>query len=281
MMTMAGRVVALVAAALLLLTSGTSGTGPPAAEAVAPSASPAPSGPPAPQRLRVEVLSSQPHDPTASTQGLEYHAGLLYESTGGYGQSDLRVVRPRTGAVLRRVPLPAETFGEGITLVGDTVWQLTYQEGTAFRRSRADLGEQGRVTYPGEGWGLCHDPADRRLVQSDGSDLLTFRDPETFAVTGGTRVRRDARPVRSINELECAGGRVWANLWTTDQIVRIDPATGLVDAVVDASGLLTAAEQAAAAELNGIAAVDCAGTFIITGKLWPRTFTVRFVPVPG
>lgn len=257
-------VVAIAAAAHLLTPAD--GAGLPVADPVAP------------QRLRAEVLGIAPHDPRAFTQGLEHRDGLLYESTGLYGQSELRLVRPETGEVVRRTALPADTFGEGITLAGDTIWQLTYQEGIAFRRDRADFAELGRASYTGEGWGLCHDPAGGRLVQSDGSDLLTFRDPKTFAATGGVRIRREGLPVRSINELECVGDRVWANLWTTDQIVRIDPATGLVDAVVDASGLLGPAEQAQAAELNGIAALDCAGTFIITGKLWPRTFTVRFVP---
>lgn len=230
----------------------------------------------APQQLRVEVLASYPHDTGAFTQGLELRGDLLYEGTGRYGRSDIRVVEPSTGAVRARVALPDSAFGEGITIVGQRIWQLTFLEQYAFLRDRATLGEIRQVAYDGEGWGLCHDPARRRLVMSNGSADLTFRDPDTFAPLASVTVTRDGEPLRAINELECVGDAVWANVWLTDQIVRIDPDTGVVDAVVDASGLLTEAEEAGADVLNGIAAVPCTDTFLITGKLWPRTFHVRF-----
>lgn len=237
-------------------------------------------------RLRVEVIDSYPHDPTAFTQGLELHDGVLYEGTGLYAESEIRTVDPETGQVDQAVALPSETFGEGITVVGDQLWQLTWREQIAFRRDRATLAELDRASYPGEGWGLCFDQPRDRLVMSDGTAELTFRDPASFEPAGTVTVTRDGEPLTQINELECAGDRVWANVWQTDEIVRIDPGTGVVEAVVDASGLLSADEQAGADVLNGIAAAPGFGgrpdadTFLLTGKLWPRMFLVRFVQ-PG
>nr|MDT0660145.1 glutaminyl-peptide cyclotransferase [Micromonospora sp. DSM 115978] len=229
-------------------------------------------------RLRVEVLAAIPHDTTAFTQGLELHNGILYEGTGLHGRSAIRTLDPETGELRQNVALPAEVFGEGITIVDDTLWQLTWQDGIAYQRDRASLAEIRQVTYSGEGWGICHDPDRDRLVMSDGTDQLTFRDPETFDTAGTVTVTRDGQPLRNINELECVGDKVWANVWQTDEIVRIDPATGAVDAVVDAAGLLTDAERAGADVLNGITAVPCTDNFLITGKLWPKMFRVRFAP---
>ena len=231
----------------------------------------------APQALRVRVLATYPHDPAAFTQGLEFSDGVLYEGTGLYGQSEIRTVTHTTGEVRSRVALPAEFFGEGVTVVDDQIWQLTWQEGVAIRRDRATLAEAGRATYEGEGWGLCHDEAGDRLIMSNGGSQLTFRNPTTFAPTGTVDVTLNGQPLLSINELECVGGNVWANIWQTDQIVRINPATGVVEATVDAAGLLTPEERARADVLNGIAAVpSCSGTFLITGKLWPKAFLVQF-----
>jgi glutaminyl-peptide cyclotransferase len=229
-------------------------------------------------QLRVEVLQRYPHDPEAFTQGLELHDGLLYESTGLYGRSDVRVVEFETGEVRQQADLPAEFFGEGLTIVDDRVWQLTWKENVAVGHDRATLTEQERADYDGEGWGLCHDPDGDRLVMSDGSAELTFRDPATFTPLGSVTVTRDGAPLTMLNELECVGDHVWANIWQTDEIVRIDPATGQVDAVVDAVGLLTERERAGADVLNGIAAVPGTDTFLITGKLWPTMFLVRFIP---
>jgi glutaminyl-peptide cyclotransferase len=237
------------------------------------------------ERLRVEVIGSFPHDPGAFTQGLELHQGRLYEGTGLYGESEIRVVVPETGQVEQVLPLPAEVFGEGLTLVGDRIWQLTWQEQTAFLRDRTTLVELDRVSYSGEGWGLCYDQPRDRLVMSDGTAVLTFRDPATFEPLGTVSVTRDGEPLVRINELECLGDQVWANVWMTDEIVRIDPETGRVGAVVDAAGLLPEDERAGADVLNGIAAAGEGGaggpageTFLITGKLWPTVFHVRFVP---
>jgi glutaminyl-peptide cyclotransferase len=251
-----------------------------------PDPDPSAAGAPGPvERLRVEVIDRFPHDPAAFTQGLELHDGLLYEGTGLLGQSEARVVAPETGQVQQAVPLPPEMFGEGLTLVGDRIWQLTWQDQTAFLRDRSTLAELDRASYTGEGWGLCYDQPRDRLVMSDGSATLTFRDPGTFEPAGTVQVSRDGAPLEQLNELECVGDRVWANVWMTDEIVRIDPETGRVDAVVDAAGLLSAEERTGTDVLNGIAAAPEFGgdgapedTFLITGKLWPTVFLVRFVP---
>ncbi|WP_374108084.1 glutaminyl-peptide cyclotransferase [Saccharopolyspora sp. 6V] len=226
--------------------------------------------------LRAMVTRVLPHDRSSFTQGFELSGGTLYEGTGRYGRSLLRALDPDTGRVLGEERLPADLFGEGITVAGDRIWQLTWQEGVALERDRTSLRELRRVDYDGEGWGLCHDGS--RLVMSDGSARLTFRDPATFAATGSVQVTLEGRPVPELNELECAGGQVWANVWGSDQIVRIDPATGVVGAVVDASGLLPAGEKAGADVLNGIAAVPGTDEFLLTGKLWPHAYRVRFEP---
>lgn len=229
-----------------------------------------------PDQLDVRVLARFPHDTAAFTQGLEWDDGMLYEGTGQYGESELRVVEPSTGDVRKRVALPDTVFGEGITLVGDRVWQLTWMEELAFQRHLSSLDEIDRVSYDGEGWGVCHDAANDRLVMSDGSSELSFRDPRTFDERRTVPVRLDGVPLTRLNELECVGDDVWANVWTTDEIVRIDPATGTVEAVVDASGLLSDAEADRADVLNGIAAIPGTDLFVLTGKYWPWTFVVQF-----
>lgn len=219
-----------------------------------------------------------PHDRSSFTQGWELVDGTLYEGTGTYGGSKLRAIDPETGNVRREVPLPSTLFGEGITVVGDRIWQLTWQEGVAILRDRADLSEISRAHYSGEGWGLCHDG--ERLVMSDGSARLTFRDPGTFERTGTVDVTIDGSPVDELNELECVDGpdgpRVLANVWGSDEIVRIDARSGEVTAVIDASGLLSPEEQRDADVLNGIAAVPGTDQFLLTGKNWPHAYQVRF-----
>lgn len=230
--------------------------------------------------MRVDVLKRIPHDRTAFTQGLEIADGTLYEGTGLEGQSSIRSVDPKTGEVKHKLDLPADFFGEGITVAGDVIWQITWQNGIAIKRDRKTLAEKARVEYQGEGWGICHDQ--HRLIMSDGSDRLTFRDVDTFAAAGTVDVTDKGEPVTRINELECvpdADGRVqvWANIWQTDKIVRIDPASGNVTATVDLTGLLPEAERADADVLNGIAHIPGTDEFLVTGKLWPTMFRVRFV----
>lgn len=226
--------------------------------------------------LRAEVIHTLPHDRSSFTQGLELADGTLYEGTGGYARSALKAIDPGTGKVQREAGLPPKLFGEGITVAGDRIWQLTWQEGVAIMRDRSGLAEIGRAHYSGEGWGLCHDGT--RLVTSDGSSRLTFRDPHTFAETGGVTVTSEGHEIEELNELECVGGEVLANVWGSDEILRIDPSSGRVTAVLDASGLLSPNERADADVLNGIAAVPGTDEFLLTGKNWPHLFRVRFVP---
>ncbi|WTN77431.1 glutaminyl-peptide cyclotransferase [Streptomyces sp. NBC_00624] len=229
--------------------------------------------------LRAEVRDTLPHDPQAFTQGLEFRGDSLYESTGLVGRSSLRAGRPGKLPTVY-AELKAPLFGEGITLSGDKLWQLTWRNGTAIERDPTTLAERRRVTYQGEGWGLCHQRLSGRqqLVMSNGTDRLAFRDPITFKATGSIDVRQDGRPVTGLNELECApDGFIYSNVYPTDTIVRIDPGTGTVSAHIDATGLLTPSERGGAQALNGIAAVPGTNLFLITGKLWPRMFKVSFV----
>lgn len=250
----------------------------PAPERETPSqtAAAAASAPDAPERLKVKVLSVRPHDPEAFTQGLVLDGDTLYESTGLNGKSSLREVDPQTGKVRRKVDVPSDYFAEGLALVDDHLIQLTWQTEKAFVYNRSDFQKVGEFRYDGEGWGLCYDGT--RLVMSDGSDRLTFRDPKTFAVQSILNVTLAGQPAREINELECVDGVVYANVWQTDNILRIDPKDGRVTAVIDASGLLTPEERQKADVLNGIAWNPKTKTFLITGKLWPKMFEVDLVP---
>jgi glutamine cyclotransferase len=227
------------------------------------------------ERLTVKVLAVEPHDPTGFIQGLVWDKGLLYESDGLYMASSLREVEESTGKILRRVNVPAGFFAEGLALVGDRLIQLTWKEGTAFVYSRKQFERIDELHYTGEGWGLCYDG--RRLVMTDGSDHLSFRDPNTMAVTGTVAVQLDGAPLDQLNALACVDDVVYANVWQTDQIVRIDPMTGRVTAVIDASGLLSPEERGHADVLNGIVWDPQHKRFLITGKLWPKLFAVVFV----
>ena len=225
-------------------------------------------------RLRVQVLSTSPHDTAAFTEGLELDDGTLYEGTGLVGRSEVRPGPPGAAPTVRAA-LPSPLFGEGVTVVGSTLWQLTWQNGVAIERDARTLAELRRVPYQGEGWGLCHQQD--RLVMSNGSDQLTFRDPASFAVLGAVTVHSGSQTFDQLNELECVGATVYANVWQTDTILRIDPADGAVTGVIDASGLLTDAQRRNADVLNGIAAVPGTDEFLVTGKLWPTLFRVKFV----
>jgi glutamine cyclotransferase len=225
------------------------------------------------QQLRVQVLATLHHDSTMYTEGLEIHDGVLYEGSGLVGQSRVRATALTGSRLLREATLPVPLFGEGLTVTGAALWQLTWTNGVAIERDPATLGQRRVVTYQGEGWGLCYDG--HRLVMSDGSDRLTFRDPVTFAAVGQVQVRMDGEPVGALNELECTGGSIWANVFQTDRIVRISPTTGVVTGVVDASGLFNPQDEGDV--LNGIAAIPGTDQFLVTGKFWPKMFRVRFV----
>lgn len=232
-----------------------------------------------PERLRAEVLETLPHDVNAFTQGLEIAHGTLYESTGRVGLSSVVAIDLTTGHENARVKLPAPMFGEGITVTDNALWQITWKDGVAIKRNPYNLRERRTFKYSGEGWGICHQSEDDRLVMSDGTDKLTFRDPDTFAVTGTVRVRSGGTSVSQLNELECVDDLVYANVWQTDTILRIDPERGRVTGEIDASGLLTPEQRTNADVLNGIAAVPGSEAFFITGKLWPHIFRVRFTPL--
>ncbi|MEU7630902.1 glutaminyl-peptide cyclotransferase [Nocardia sp. NPDC049220] len=229
-------------------------------------------------KMNIEVVGTRPHDRTAFTQGLEIAGDTLYESTGLPVASTVRASNLTTGGVLAVAPLPVPYFGEGITLAGGTLWQLTWKDQVAIARDPNTLAERGRVSYQGEGWGLC--TRSDRLVMSDGTDQLTFRDPVTFAPTGS--VRLTSHHTARLNELDCAAdGSIYANDWPTDTILRIDPDSGHVLATVDAAGLLPANARVGTDVLNGIAQLPGTDRFLVTGKNWPTMFEVRFTAVTG
>lgn len=227
------------------------------------------------ERLRVQVVASYPHDRAAFTQGLLLHEGALYESTGLVGQSSLRQVDPASGRVVRRIAVPPPIFAEGLALVGDRLFQLTWQNGRALVYDRRTFNKVAEHTYRGEGWGLCFDGTS--LVMSDGSANLTFRNPRDFSVTRVLRVTLDGRSLSQLNELEYAEGFLYANVWMEDLIVKIDPASGRVVSQIAAANLLSPLERQGVDVLNGIAFDPADKTFLITGKLWPKLFRVRFV----
>lgn len=228
------------------------------------------------EELRVHVIRRYPHATDAFTQGLLWHEGVMYESTGQYGQSSLRKVRLEDGKVLAQRKLGPKLFGEGLDRVGERLIQLTWRSGLAFVSDLTTLEKQETLSYRGEGWGLCYDGT--ALVMSDGSSMLEFRDPESMALLGEMSVLKDGRPIRQLNELECVGSEIYANIWQRDEILRIDRKSGRVTATIDASGLLSRAEARRADVLNGIAYKPESKTFLLTGKLWPHVFEVEFVP---
>ena len=235
-------------------------------------------------RWTVEVIEWFPHDPDAFTQGLEIADGIMYESTGLWGQSSLRVVNPDTGEVTARVDLPEEFFGEGLTVAGDEIFQLTWRSGTALVYDRGTLGLLREHRYQGEGWGLCE--MDGELIMANGSDRLARRDLQTFEPLGTVTVTASGYGGRVdyLNELECVEGLVIANVWQTDRLLVIDPDTGRVRAAIDAGPLVVdvslASEGSQIDVLNGVAVDENTATLWMTGKLWPRLYRVRIVEVP-
>ncbi len=240
---------------------------------------------------RYKVVKTYPHDRRFFTQGLVYKDGFVYEGTGLYGQSAIYKRDLQTGKIIRSLRLPDKYFGEGITLFGDKLMELTWQSNVGFVYQKDTFTPLREFKYPGEGWGLTHD--DERLILSDGTATLRFLDPNTFAETGRLEVRDRGRPVASLNELEyvapppsgvvdpqpaAAGPQIYANIWPTDQIVIIDPKTGRVTGRIDMSGLYTPpADQEGEAVLNGIAYLPQTRHLLITGKLWPRMYEIELV----
>jgi len=225
----------------------------------------------------IEVLRTFPHDPSAFTQGLIFHEGKLYESTGRYAESTLREIDPATGEVLRLVGLSDEYFGEGLALVGDRFIQITWKEGTALLYAHESLEPLGTIPYQGEGWGLCYDG--ETIFMTTGGSLLHLRDPDTFDVLGTRPITLDGRALWQVNELECVGDFIYGNVYMTDRIVKIEKASGRVIAEYDGSALLPDGGRPTihGAVLNGIAYDPERDVFYLTGKLWPSMFEVRFL----
>lgn len=226
------------------------------------------------------VLSQIPHDTAAFTQGLEIDNGEWFESTGLYGQSTLRRLDPQSGEVLQRIALDAAFFGEGLTVLDDRIIQLTWRENTAFVWDRTTFELLFTYVYSTQGWGLTHDGA--RFIMSDGSSTLTFRDSETFETIGTVNVTDNGVPVTRLNELEWIGGEVWANIWQTDRIARINPQTGNVVRWINLAGLLPEDERLLDTNvLNGIAYDETTGQIFVTGKRWPWVYEIEIVPRTG
>jgi len=224
-----------------------------------------------------KVVHSYPHDTSAFTEGLFYKDGYLYESTGMAGESTVRKVQLQTGKVLQRHEVPAQYFGEGIVDWKDHLVQLTWQSQIGFVYDRTSLKQQRTFAYPGEGWALTRDS--RHLYMSDGSAVLRILDPETLAATGSLMVTADGEPVTNLNELEWVKGEIYANVWMTDRIARIDPASGHVVGWIDLHGLLDTSKLPDAGNdvLNGIAYDAEHDRLFVTGKRWPKLFEIHLV----
>ena len=226
------------------------------------------------KKVAYEVVNSYPHDSQAFLQGLVWHDGGFYESTGQYGRSTLRRVEFPSGTVVKSKPLPSNIFGEGLALVGNKLYQLTWQEKKAFVYDKDSFELLQEFSYPMEGWGLAYDG--KQLILSDGSSDLIYFDPQTFKEVRRLHVTMNGAPVPNLNELEFIAGEIWANIWHKDWIVRIDPASGRVNSYLDLQDLLSPAERRnPEAVLNGIAYDAQTKRLFVSGKLWPKIFELR------
>lgn len=228
-------------------------------------------------RYTYEIIGSYPHDPDAFTQGLAIENGILYEGTGLYGKSSLRRVDLQTGEVTQLHRLPASLFGEGITVIGNRIIQLTWKSkfGLVYDKNTFKLLKVFR--YQGEGWGITHDGDS--LIMSDGTDTIRFLHPETFKEKRRIKVKDEQGPLMSLNELEYVEGSIFANVWKTDRIAIIDPETGRVTGWVDLAGVMPGDRKRDEGEnvLNGIAYEADSKALYVTGKLWPKLFQIKLV----
>lgn len=222
-----------------------------------------------------QIVHTYPHDRDAFTQGLEFHDGFLYEGTGLNGRSSIRKVELTSGKVLQETPLDAKYFGEGITLFGQRLFELTWQGHRGFVYDRQSFRLLRDFEYPGEGWGLTHDT--RTIYMSDGSSQIRCWNPATLAETKRIAVHDGETPVAMLNELEYVRSEIYANVWQTDRIARIAPSDGHVTGWIDLTGILSAQEAFAADVLNGIAYDSARDRLFVTGKLWPKLFEIRLV----
>ena len=223
------------------------------------------------------VVNTYLHDPTAFTQGLVFADGIFYEGTGQHGASGIRKVAPATGVVLAEKRLSEQYFGEGIAVFGNRLYQLTWKAGICFVYDKNTFALQTQFTYPTEGWGITHDG--EKLAMSDGTNTIYFRHPDTFEEMGRIEVTDSAGPVHYLNELEYIKGQLFANVWQTDRIVRIDPKTGAVTGWIDLAGILPSEDrlQHRVDVLNGIAYDAETDRLFVTGKWWPKLFEIRLI----
>jgi glutaminyl-peptide cyclotransferase len=219
------------------------------------------------------VVRTYPHDPSAFTQGLEYHDGFLYEGTGLNGRSSIRKVRLETGEVVQKRDLPSQYFGEGITIWKAEIVELTWRSQIGFTYDLSTFAPKRTFSYSGEGWGLTHD--DRSLIMSDGSAAIRFLDPDTFAERRRVVVADAGVPITRVNELEYVRGEIYANVWQTDTIIRIAPDSGRVLGWIDLRGLLVRSDRQETDVLNGIAYDAAHDRLFVTGKLWPKIFEIK------
>ena len=227
-----------------------------------------------------KIVHAYPHDSQAFTQGLVHHNGFFYEGTGLNGRSSLRKVKIETGEVLQRVDLASQYFGEGIAILHDQIFQLTWQSQVGFIYRPGDFHLLRQFTYTGEGWGLASNGTD--LLMSDGSDEIRILDGRTLKEKRRIKVHDGATPVTQLNELEMVEGEIFANIWQTDRIARISPSSGKVLGWIDLTGLLNPMYQRRPeAVLNGIAYDSRNKRLFVTGKLWPSIFEIRLIPKPG
>lgn len=238
-----------------------------------------------------EIITTYPHDPHAFTEGLVFADGLLIEGTGLFGRSTIRKVNLETGEIIAQQNLSDEYFGEGVTVSGDTIYQLTERGGFGFSYNLKTLKPEGRFPYPSTGWGLTTDG--RYLIMSDGSSRLSYLDPETFSLVRQIEVHAGGSPVRFINELEYVDTVIYANIWPTDRIAIISPQTGEVVGWIDLQGILSPEEreyigwsEIAGVDVNtsyswicpnGIAYDPAGKRLLVTGKLWPSLYEIRLI----
>lgn len=229
-----------------------------------------------PDQLGYQIISTRPHDGTAYTQGLQLLNSRLFESTGQYGASTVRESVPATGEVLRKRPLAKSVFGEGLAVIGNEMWVLTWKENTVYVLEPDTFKPIRTHSYLGEGWGLTTDG--KQLVMSDGSSTLKFINPKDFSVTKTLEVKDGNSPVAMLNELEWVDGQIFANIYLTQKIARISPEDGQVNGWLDLTGLknqLTPSDRAEV--LNGIAWDKATGHLLVTGKYWPQMFEIKLI----
>ena len=224
-----------------------------------------------------EVVHSYPHDGNAFTQGLFFLDGFLYESTGLQGRSSVRKVRLETGEVVQKIDLPRQIFGEGITYWDKRLIGITWTSQAGYVLNLDSFAFQKEFAYKGEGWGLARN--DKEIIMSDGTAELRFLEPETLRETHRIKVTAAGKPVDQLNELEWVKGEIYANIWQTDKIARIDPKTGKVTGWIDLQGLLPQADRIFSSPdvLNGIAYDAARDRLFVTGKLWPKLFEIRLI----